>query len=292
MTQPDNYLRGLAITGLGVLVLSPDGVLTRLVSADAWTLMFWRGLLMGLALSAYLLVRYRGGTVARVRAIGVPGLAVAVLFALSTAMFVTAIRTTTIANTLVILSVAPLFAAAFARLFLREPVVTRTWVAAALVVAGMAVIFADGLGRGSTGGNLAAVAAAAGWGGLLVILRRQRLDDPSPAIAIGALLLAACVWPIAPTLAIGGGDVVAIAVLGLFVLPVSFALITVGPKYLPAPEVALVMLAEAVLGPLWGWLLIAELPTATAVAGGAIVLGTLVVHSALALWRRPAPVAP
>ncbi len=289
MAHTDNHLRGLAITGLGVFVLSPDGVLTRIVTVDAWTLMFWRGLLLSLALCAYLVLRYRGQAAVRVRAIGLPGLGVAVLFAISTAMFVVAIRTTTIANTLFILSVVPLFAAVFARAFLDEPVPTRTWVAAALVVVGMAVIFADGLGRGSTLGNLAAVVGAAAWGGMLVVLRRHRLEDPSPAIAVGGLLLALVALPIAPTLVVTGSDAITLGLLGLVVLPVSFTLITLGPKYLPAPEVALMMLAEAVLGPLWGWLIISELPTTTAVIGGAIVLGTLAAHSAIALTRRPAP---
>ena len=72
-------------------------------------------------------------------------------------------------------------------------------------------------------------------------------------------------------------------------LPVALALLTLGPRYIPAPEAAMLSLLETVLGPLWVWLVISEQPDESTIIGGAIVVGTLLVHS---LWRmRPASAA-
>ena len=73
------------------------------------------------------------------------------------------------------------------------------------------------------------------------------------------------------------------ALLGLVVLPVSAVLVLLGPRYLPAPEVGLILLLETVLGPYWVWLALGEEPGARALLGGAIVIGVLVLHSALSL---------
>ena len=74
--------------------------------------------------------------------------------------------------------------------------------------------------------------------------------------------------------------------MGLFILPISFALITLGPRYLPAPEVGLLMLLETVLGPFWVWLLLSEESPLLTVVGNALVSATLAGHSAYQLHRN------
>lgn len=59
-SRSDNHLKGIAITAAGVVILSPDGLITSLVAADIRTALFWRGLLLGIAMTLFLLVRYRG----------------------------------------------------------------------------------------------------------------------------------------------------------------------------------------------------------------------------------------
>ena len=66
-------------------------------------------------------------------------------------------------------------------------------------------------------------------------------------------------------------------------IPASFSLITMALRYLPAHEVALIGLLEMVLGPYLVWLAIDEYPGAAALAGGAIVLAVLALHSAAGL---------
>lgn len=282
------HIRGIAIVTLGVLILTPDGLLTTLVGADKWTMLFWRGLLMAIALTLFALARRRHTPVTFQSLATVPTLAVALLFTCSSIAFVTAIVTTSVANTLFLITVAPLFAAAFAHIFLGEKVTARTIIAIVIVLAGMAAIFGDGLGRGDTVGNFAAVFAAACWASMLVVVRRAPETNTVLALAGGGYLIALIAFAIAPTLFITSTDAVWLGLLGLIVLPISFGLISLGPRYLPAPEVSLIVLLEAVIGPLWAWAFIGQLPTLTSLAGGALIVATLAIYFYLGL-RRSSP---
>ena len=78
---------------------------------------------------------------------------------------------------------------------------------------------------------------------------------------------------------------------GAVVLPVSFVALTVGPGYIPAAEVSLLLLLETVLGPVWVWLVLDEEPSPTALWAGVGLVLVLVVHSILG-WREGESAAP
>lgn len=280
------HLTGVAVTVFGVLILTPDGLLTSLVAADVRTALFWRGLFMGLALTGFVVLRYRSKAGAAFRALlSLPHLLIAVFFAVSGIGFVVAIVTTSVANTLFLVACAPLFSVILARVFLGVRAQLRTIIVILVAMAGMSVIFAEGLGRGDLWGNLAAVLTALSWAGMVVILEHARIRDPAPALALGGYMIAATAFLVAPTIAMVALDFAWIALLGFFVLPVSFFLIGLGPRYISAPEVSLIMLLEAVIGPVWAWYFITQAPSAQTMLGGAIILATLAVHFGVGLYR-------
>lgn len=274
---------GLAVVTAGVVVLSPDGLLTALVAADPATILFWRGLLLGATLLGWTLLRHRAGAWAAFAGLGWTGLLISVLFAASTAAFVYSILLAGVATALFVVAAAPLFAAILGRVALGERVLRRTFAAIAATLAGMAVIFHDGFGRGSVAGIAIAVAAALCWAAMLVALRHGRVADPAPALGAGGLLIALVMAFVAPTLAVAGDDIVWLGLLGLVVLPLSHALIAMGPRWLPASEVGLLMLLEAVLGPLWAWIGIGQAPSGQTLFGGAIILAALTVNAAVGM---------
>ena len=106
----------------------------------------------------------------------------------------------------------------------------------------------------------------------------------TPSLAYSGVLTAVVVFGLATPLAVTVADIGYLALLGLVISPISFAMITAGPRYISAPEVGLLMPTETVLGPLWVWLVLAESPGPYALAGGAVVIGALVAH-ALAAQR-------
>ncbi len=283
MQQLPDHAKGMLITVAGVLAVSPDSLLIRLVSADFMTLMFWRGLLVSMTLVLGLLAAHKAKTPAKFNAIGRPGIVFAGLFSLNSFSFVLAVEMTTVANALVLISAAPFFAAVIARLFLGERVPRRTWLAILAAFAGIAVIVSGSLGGGALLGDLAALVTALGLAIQFNILRRFRSVNMIPAIALGNLATALISLPFAATLWVVPLDALWLGLLGVIVMPAGAALITTGPRYLPAPEVSLILLLETVLGPLWLWLALGEVPGERTFLGGAIVIAALAGHATTAL---------
>lgn len=288
--KAEQQLTGLTLAVTGVLFLSPDALLIRLVSADRATLLFWRVLLEGLTLWAVLAVYYRSRLPAVVRAMGRTGIVATGVFALSTILFVTSITLTLAANTLFMMATAPLWAALISRVFLGERIALRTWVAIGCALAGIALIFAGGLGGGTLLGDALGLGAALSLATQLTIARRAKATNLVPALAAGMLVDALLVGlTFASPLAIERADILWLGLLGIIVLPVAFGLLTLAPRYIPSPEVSLIMQLEAILGPIWVWLGVGEVPPPATLVGGAIVLATLTAHSLLTLraQRRP-----
>jgi drug/metabolite transporter (DMT)-like permease len=283
MSSLTDHQKGLLFCILGVLTLTPDSLLVRLIGAEPFTLLVWRGSLQALAIFAFLAVVYRTRAMAEILAIGRTGVLLAVVFTGSTLFFIVALSLTAVADVLVIVAVAPLAAALLSRCFLGEGIPLRTWLAIAATLTGIALLVYEDLGSGSLLGDFAALGCALCIGASFTITRHGRAVSMVPAMALAGAITA--VVALVPALLLEGGLGLAGAplgyalIMGLLVVPLSFSLITLGPRYLPAAEVGLLMLLETVLGPLWVWLALDERPGDLALLGGLIVLATLAGHS-------------
>lgn len=283
MTALSTHAKGLLITGVGVLIITPDGLLTRLIQSDSWTLLFWRSLLSSASLLLLLFILYRRQSWARIRAIGLPGLIVAALFGVGNVTFILAITSTTVANTLFITSTTPLFAALIAWRLMGEAVPRRTWIAIALALVGIAIIASQGFAGGSLFGNSAALTTAMALAAAFSLIRYHKNRDLVPAMALSTAIAALIALPFATPSAISLSDAGWLTVMGLVMLPLAFALMVIGPRYIPVPEVSLILLLEAILGPLWVWLAVGEEPGARTLVGGAVVIVTLSANALLGL---------
>jgi len=278
--------KGLAFAFAGILFLSPESLLIRLVDVDRWTLLFWRGTLMCIGLFVASSVLARSPSV--IRRIGRPGLLVAVLFGLQTVLFIVSITNTAVANTLVAVSAAPLFAAIYEWIFFRQPITRRLLGVIVVAIVGIAVMVSGSLGGGTLLGDLAGLGAAAGLGGSFVVIGRNQDRSMVPAMGLGGLLASLFALPWADPMSATASDFRYLAISGFLVLPLGFGLLAVAPRYIPGPEVALITLLETVLGPLWVWLALGEVPTGAALVGGVIVIGALAFNSIAMLRASPA----
>ena len=285
-------LLGVVITLVGVLALTPDALLVRMVAADVWTVSFYRGLFIAIAFATFQMMRHGVFGVARlVRGLGWAGLGIAACQAADIVVFVAAVKHTSAANALLILAASPLIAALLARLFLREHLTSGTLLAAGAVIVGLFTIVAGELGGGSLLGEGMAALCSAALATKLVLMRAAREDEVVPALMIGALAGATFAALLAPQLAVTGRDLGLLAVMGLVEQPVAFGLITVGLRYLAAPEVSLLMLLETALGPVWVLLVLGEVPGRSGLAGGSLILLTLILYFAAQMRRIGAPAA-
>ena len=83
-------------------------------------------------------------------------------------------------------------------------------------------------------------------------------------------LLAFYFWPSASEINLKG--MFYISITGLFILPLSFILLSKASRMTPASNVSIIMLLETILGPLWVWAFTNESPKFLTIIGGTIVI--------------------
>ncbi len=276
------------MTGAGVLILSPDALLVRLVQANIWTLLFWRCLLTATMMCIFLAFIYRRQFLQSFIATGKAGVLSALTITVGSMLFINSLKQTSAANALVILAATPVISSLLSWLFLREKIARRTWVAILSCFAGILFIFSGSLQQGLLMGDLLALGASAMWAANIVIIRSGKKVNMVPANVLGNLSVVIIVFALgAQPLQITATDASLLLLLGGLVLPVSFALITLGPRYLQAPEVSLILLAETVLGPAWVWLVQSEVPHPRTLIAGILIISTLATHTLLSLRQQP-----
>ncbi|EKV30361.1 hypothetical protein C882_4320 [Caenispirillum salinarum AK4] len=280
------YLKGVALSAGGMLVISPDGLLLRLVEdAGHWQIVFLRTLGIFVSVMALVSLRYRRRTAQVVTSLGWPGVWASLGLMGANIGFVLAMLNTTVANTLVILACMPLFSAVFGWLLIRERVSVRTWVSIAVAIIGIVIIFSGSIGGGRLLGDSIALFTAVCHGFALVQLRRIGNRDTTPVIAFGGLGAALISLPLAGSLVYTLHDATVILFQGLLQMPLAIGLFMSGARFIPAAEVALFSLIETVLGPLWAWIGVGEVPGTLAVVGGIIVVGAVAGNAVLGLMR-------
>lgn len=287
MAAADAQRRGTLLATLGVVALSFDALLVRLAVADAATVIFWRGLFMAVSMTAVLRFWRGVWTWRSLQRSGWAAAATSIGFAATLVLFVLAVLNTRVANVVVILAAAPLFAALLSGVFLREWVPPRTWVAMALCVAGILLVFGGSLDFGGWLGDLFALGAALAAASNFTLLRRSPNTDRLAIVAGGGALAWLLVLPVAAPLAVTAPGFAALAIMGLVQMPLALALLGEATRYLPSAEVSLFLLVETVLGTLWVWWFLGEEPPGATLVGGGLILVTLAGHAAWGLYRDP-----
>ncbi len=286
MTLSDHH-KGLLLTLIAVLILSPDALLVRLINCDIWTLLFWRCLLTATMMSLFMCVHYRRRFFHSFYATGRTGALSALIIVIGSLLFVHALKHTTAANALIIHAATPIVSSTCSWLFLREAIPLRTKLAIFTCFGGILLIFSGSLEKGLLLGDLLALGATIMWGSNIVVIRSGKKVNMIPANILGNLGVVLVVLLLgAQPLAVTGEEAGLLLLLGGIILPVSFALITLSPRYLQAPEVSLVLLIEPVLGPIWVWLALGEIPHSKTLIAGALILGTLLIHTSFSLRKK------
>ena len=296
-TQPSSGQErlGILFVFLSAFFWSLGGTIARfLETPDIWTAVFWRSVWSATFLVGFMLWRDGlRGMVSLFRGMGLPGVAVACCFAVSSTSCVIALSYTTVANVLLMQAGVPLFAALLSFVLFRERIVASTWVAIAAVICGVAVMVSDSLtGQVSPIGDGLALVIAVGFSVATVITRRYSHLRMVPATCLGMIMACAFAASQASTLATSPTDAVWLFAFGALNLGLGLAMFATGARLIPAVLAALLGTLEPILGPIWVWLVHGEVPSARTLVGGTIVVIALVAYLALALRQRNFPAKP
>jgi drug/metabolite transporter (DMT)-like permease len=273
-SKPGARSLGAAFTALAAAAWSLAGILQRQLHMNLASQLAGRAVFAFAALLVFVAIAERGRVARAFHAIGRPGLAIAVLMAVSSGAFITALDTAPVADVMIIMALTPL-AAALLGLLGSEPVSRRSWMAMGIAVAGFAVM-AGAPSRPAVAGMAFSFLAMLSFAGTIVVARRRPAVSMAPATCLSQVLIFAAFAPFAHLSEVGGSGLGYLALLGVVQMGLGLFFLSLGARLIPAVEVALITQLENVLAPLWVWLAGLEHPAAPVIAGGVIVIGAVV----------------
>jgi drug/metabolite transporter (DMT)-like permease len=274
----EQHWLGIGLTTASTFAYSTAGFFTRLVHVDPWTILFWRGSFAGLFIACFIVWRYRRDTGAAVRAIGLPGLAIASLSTLATILFINAFRLTSVADVTIIFATAPFVTASLNWLWTGERESSTTLVASTGALLGVIVMVGGAVLEGHLFGDLLAFGMTICMALVMITIRRHRDTPMLPAACLSAFLCPLVVAPIARPAAVSPTDLFYLALFGITQFGLGLLLLTLGARLISATESALISALEGPLAPLWVWLAFREIPSPATLAGGTIVMIAVSAH--------------
>lgn len=282
-----SYTKGVVYLLIAGLFMSTSGVFVRMIGqADPWTILFYRSLTFAATVFCFMVLRSGKSALQEFRVLGTLDWLVAFSVAISFIGYLLSLFNTSVANTVIIVSTGPLFAAALGWFVLKERVGMGTWVSIALATMGMLVMFTGQISVSDILGMLYALLAVFCFAIMIVAIRRSSRPDMLAATACAGLVAAAISFFASPDLSISNRDLLLAICLGFIQIGFGFILITLGSRSVPAAQVPLLCMLETALAPVWVWFLVSEVPTQTTLAGGALVLSAVVFQGLLGVSRR------
>ncbi|MCL1886675.1 MAG: DMT family transporter [Betaproteobacteria bacterium] len=283
MTQRLARQHALLLMILAPLLWSMAGIFTRqLAAVRNVEIVFWRSLFAALFVAAYLLIAQRSRFLSNLRNIQLSGFFSAVMWAVIFTCFMLSLTLTTVANTLLVSSITPLLTTFFAWFFLGQKISVKTWFTVVFAFVGVIWIFAgnaDGLWDTHLTGLLFALAVPFAYAvNFMIFSKAGKNIDMMPAIFLGGALSSIAMIPLVFPLEASGRDIGMLAVLGVFQLGVPCLLLVYVARFLLPVEMALIAMLETVLGPLWVWVGVNEVPSNETLMGGLVILCCLLFH--------------
>ena len=285
MKNLSNTQKGTLFAFIGVMIITPDTLLIRLINLDTWSALFYRSLFPSVALFIGYLILFREKTFTDFFNIGAPGIVNALFILFSNITFIFAVANTNVANALIMISLIPLAAALFSAIFLNERPLLITWLSMAVCLITIVFIFYESYEMGRFLGDFFGLLCATCMGASLTVMRSYNHINFVPSYILAKFLTALVALPFAATFVIDGFDLV-FSLLMIITVGVSFIFITIAPKYVTSPEVGIFFLLETAFGPLWVWLFISEQPTTNAIIGGSVIILIIFIHSLFMIKRE------
>ena len=267
---------GSILVIFGAVCLSFGGIIVKsFEGANLWQILFWRQFFFVLIVALYLLLNYKRNFFLSFYKSGIPGLVAGFFLGLGFSSYVFAMYYTTVANTLFIITTETIFLAFFGYIFLKEKINLVTFIAILLGMSGVLLIVGSSISIQTSEqffGNIVAFIMPISFAVLIVIVRKYPKVDMVPAQFSAGVMAALIGYLVAEKLLISPHDLFLGFMAGVFQIGFGFILITVGSKTTPAAVVGVLMLTEAVLGPIWAWLFINEIPPISVIIGGGIII--------------------
>jgi len=278
-------LPGPLLVFMGAVCLSFGGLIVKsFEGANLWQILFWRQTFFAIIVALYLVISYKKNFVKSFYNSGLSGFIGGIFLGIGFAAYVFSMYTTTVANTNFIITTETIFLAVFGYFFLKEKIDLITFIAIILGMSGVLLILGSSLSIQSDEqfiGNIVAFIMPISFAILVIIIRKYPNIDMVPAQFIAGVFAAIIGYVIAGKLSISLHDLFLAFLAGFFQIGFGFIFITIGSQTTPSAVVGVLMLTEAVFGPLWAWLFINEIPPSSVLLGGGIIIFSILFQTFL-----------
>jgi drug/metabolite transporter (DMT)-like permease len=278
-------LPGPLLVFMGAVCLSFGGLIVKsFEGANLWQILFWRQTFFAIIVALYLVVTYKKNFFKSFYNSGLSGFIGGIFLGIGFAAYVFSMYTTTVANTNFIITTETIFLAVFGYFFLKEKIDLITFIAIILGMSGVLLIVGSSLSIQTSEqfiGNIVAFIMPISFAILVIIIRKYPNVDMVPAQFIAGVFAAIIGYVIAGKLSISLHDLFLASLAGFFQIGFGFIFITVGSQTTPSAVVGVLMLTEAVFGPLWAWLFINEIPPSSVLLGGGIIIFSILFQTLL-----------
>ena len=272
-------ISGPILVFLGACCLSFGGLIVKsFEGATLWQILFWRSVFFSIVVVIFLLINYKKNFFNSIYKSGLPGFIGGLILSFGYCGYVFAMYNTTVANTNFIIQTQTIFLAIFGYIFLKEKISKLTLASIILAFSGIILMVGNSLSSGQMTGNIAAFIMPISFATLILIIRKYPTIDmvPMQLIAgIGATLIG---FLLSQKILISMHDIFLGFIAGFFQVGLGFIFITIGARSTPSAFVGIIMLTEAVLGPLWAWMFANETPPIVVIFGGTIVISAVVLQ--------------
>ena len=285
MNNLSDQQKGSLLAFIAVMFITPDSLFIRLSSIDTWSLVFYRGIIPFFTVLIGMLIIYKLNFFKMLFTSGHHGIIYIITFSITNIAFVVSIQNTNVANTLVMIAMAPMLSAILGAIFLKEMPDSKTWIAIGVTFIAAIYIFYDSLQLGNIFGDLLGLICALGLAVGAVTIRSAKTKNLVPAAVVGKMLVAVFAIFFIETYSLVGKDLLIVPLMCVMCVAIPFVLVTIAPRFIPAEEVNLFFLLETIIGPIWVWMVIKEQPSLETIQGGIVIILTIAIHSFLKLKK-------
>ena len=280
-----NQQKGSLLAFIAVFLITPDSLLIRLSNIETWGMLFYRGAIPFVVVLIGTILFYKKNFIKTLLGVGYPGIFYTLSFAICNITFLISIQNTNVANTLVMIALAPMLSAILGAIFLKETPDKKTWIAIIVTFVSCIYIFYDSLKLGNFYGDFFGLVTAFGLACNANLARYAKNRDLVPSAVVGKLCVAIFAFFFVKNFELVGNDIIYVPLMCVMCVAIPFVLVTIAPRFITAAEVNLFFLLETILGPIWVWLVIKEQPSLETIMGGSVIILTLAIHSFLALKK-------
>ncbi len=257
----------------GAFCLSFGGLIVKSFEGSTlWQILFWRQVFFIIVVTIFLIVTYKREVFKKIYVSGIPGLIGGIILGIGFSSYVFAMYNTTVANTNFIIQTQTIFLAIFGYFFLKEKISKITLASIILAISGLILMLGNTLSSGQMSGNIVAFVMPITFATLILIVRRYPYVDMVPLQLVAGIVAMIIGFLASTKISISLNDMFLAFLSGTFQIGFGFILITIGARKTLSAMVGIIMLTEAILGPLWAWLFVNENPSFYVLIGGSIII--------------------